>query len=579
MIQKILSLFKAEDRARIYALILFLFIAAMLEMCGVGMIMPFIAIIQSPVIIEQNKWFKLLYDALPVSSYNDFVILFSIIILAFYMVKNVAVGWIIYWQSKFLAKAESEIAADLLDKYLSMPYEQYLSRNTAELVNNTTMETSLLFAGLVKPFFIVISDTLVVAAILLLLMYIAPTATLAAMGTIGICSFLFYITLRARLKNLGRMRQHHREKMVQWVNQGLGSMKEIIVLGRKNFFINSFWKHAYEMIGQQTFYETVVQLPRLIIESFGVIVLVIITIILLKQQGDFLPIISLFAMAAFRLMPAINRITSSATKVRYYNHTLEVLYKDLKGGWAVVSAQAELSTLEPCIWHPEPFSKEILIHDVAYAYPGTEAQVLENMNLVIKKGDSVGIIGASGSGKSTLVDILLGLLPPQHGKVMVDGVDIRKDLLAWRRHISYMPQVVYLTDDTIKNNVALGIPYDEIDEVLVWESLRKAQADNFVRELENGLETFVGERGSRLSGGQRQRIGIARALYNKPDILILDEATTGLDPETELRICNTLKEIAKNITIIAISHQPALISIANKVYRMESGKLTLETNF
>lgn len=569
MIHKIFSLFQAGDKGKIYTLILLLFVAAILEMVGVGMIMPFIYIIQSPTLIEQNKWFKLIYAFFQASSYTNFVILCSLIILAFYMVKNIAAGWIIYWQSKFLAKAESELSVGLLNKYLSMPYEKYLSRNTAELVNNTTMETSMLFAGLVKPFFIVISDTLVVVAILLLLISISPAATLAAITTIGICSCLFYMMLRKRLKNLGRMRQHHREKMVQWVNQSLGSIKEIIILGRKDFFVNRFWNHAYEMIGQQTFYETVTQLPRLIIESFGVIVLVIITIILLGQQGDFLPTISLFAMAAFRLMPAINRITASATKVRYYSHTLSTLYDDLAGQIPLINDKTKNHSI------PISFQKEILIQNISYAYPGTEVQVLQNMNLVIKKGDSVGIIGASGSGKSTLVDILLGLLPPGHGQVIVDGVDINKNLSAWRKQISYMPQTIYLTDDTIKRNIALGIPDDQIDENLIWESLQKAQLDSFVYQLENKLETVVGERGSRLSGGQRQRIGIARALYNKPDILILDEATTGLDPETETRICDTLKDIAKNITIIAISHQPALITIANKVYRMSDGKLNI----
>lgn len=573
MIKNFFALFKAEDKGTIYAITFFLCIAALLEMVGVGLIMPFIALIQSPELVQNNKWAKLAYDASHASSYNSFIIFCSIFILVFYTFKNIAIGWVIYWQSKFLARAESELAVSLLNNYLSMPYEQYLSRNTAELVNNTTMETTMVFTGLVKPLFIVISDALVVLAIMLMLIAISPYATLAAVATIGICSGMFYMLLRSRLKNLGRLRQHHREKMVQWVNQSLGSMKEILVLGRKEFFVNQFWKHAFEMIGQMTFYETVTQLPRLIIESFGVIVLVVITIILLQQQGDFLPTIALFAMAAFRLMPAINRITSSATKVRYYTHTMDVICRDL-GKWSAVSGAETQAT--NAVRNHKPFAKEILIQDISYSYPGTETQVLQGMNLVIKKGDSVGIIGPSGSGKSTLVDILLGLLPPQHGKILVDGADMRNDILGWRRNISYMPQVVYLMDDTIKRNVALGVPDDKIDESLVWESLKKAQADEFVRAQQDGLETFVGERGSRLSGGQRQRIGIARALYNQPEILILDEATTALDPETEQRICNTLKEIARDITIIAISHQPALIDIADRVYRMEKGKLALE---
>ena len=249
MIQKILAIFKREDHAKIYVLILLLCIAALFEMFGVGMIMPFIAIIQSPDIIQKNKWFALAYEVLHAGSYNSFVILLSVLILVFYMVKNIAESWIIYWQSKFLARAESELATRLLDSYLSMPYVSYLQRNTAQLVNNVTMECSMLFAGLLKPFFIVISDTLVVAAILGLLLYISPAATLAAIATIGFCSAVFYIIMRSRLRNLGKLRQHHREQMVQWVNQSLGSIKEVIVRQRKDFFVGRFWRHSFEMIG------------------------------------------------------------------------------------------------------------------------------------------------------------------------------------------------------------------------------------------------------------------------------------------------------------------------------------------
>lgn len=574
MIKKVFSLFIENERIYAYLLVLLLVIAAVLEMFGVGLIMPFIALIQSPDLVEKNKWAKLAFDALRASSYSNFIILCSLVILIFYLVKNLIVGLIIFWQSRFLARSESRLAVGLLSRYLAMPYERFLARNSAELVNNIAVETANLFAGLVKPLFIVISDSLVVVAILCLLIYVAPGATFAAMGSVGICSLIFYLLLRKRLRELGQKRQHHKEQMVQWVNQSLGSLKEIVVLGREKFFIDRFWHHAHEMIGQQTFYETVTQLPRIVIESFGVIVLVLITIILINQQGDFLPTISLFAMAAFRLMPAVNRITSSATKIRYYNHMLDMIYNDYKGLAGSNNFNINNQNSQP----HEGFKKEILIDNIAYAYPGTDKQVLTNLSLLIKKGDSVGIIGSSGAGKSTLIDILLGLLKPQHGNILVDGVDINNNLDNWRKEISYMPQVVYLTDDTIKRNVALGIADEDIDEELVWECLRKAHADEFVRNMENGLETFVGERGGRLSGGQRQRIGIARSLYNKPSILVLDEATTALDPKTEALICKTLKEIATNITVIAISHQPALIAITNRVYTMQDGTLGIVNN-
>jgi len=572
MIKKIFAIFTPEDRTKIYVLIIFLCVAAIFEVFGMFWIMSFVSIIQSPDIIENNRWPKLAYDLLHASSYNNFVILVGLLILTFYMLKNISVSCIIYWQSNFLARAESELATNLLSNYLSMPYENYLQRNNAELVNNATMGTSMLFAGLLTPCFILISDALIVAAILALLIYVAPVAMLATIVTIGICATFFYVMLRGRFKNLGKLVQYHREEMFQLVKKSLSSMKEMTVLQRKEFFVSRVCKHSHEIRDQQACYEAVKQLPRLILESFGMILLVITSIILIKQKIDLLPNIFLFVIAAFRLIPAINRIISSATKVRYYNHTLDVLYKELSqenSGFRIQEGSEQVSGLSS----HKPFINEILIKDISYAYTGSETQVLANMNLVIKKGSSVGIIGASGSGKSTLVDILLGLLVPQNGQVLVDGVDIRHNLAEWRRHISYIPQIVCILDDTIKRNIALSIPDEQIDEILVWDSLRKAQADVFIREMEGGLETVVGENGFRLSSDQRQRIGIARALYNKPDILILDESTTELDAETEAQICETFKEIAQDATVFAISCQPALIEIVDRIYKIEGGKL------
>jgi ABC-type bacteriocin/lantibiotic exporter with double-glycine peptidase domain len=344
-------------------------------------------------------------------------------------------------------------------------------------------------------------------------------------------------------------------------------MKEITVMGRKKFFEDSFTDHASKMAKSQTFYETVIQLPRVVIESFGVIMLIIIMIILMNQGGNFIPTLSLFAMAAFRLMPSINRATACATKVRYYTKTLSNLHKDLETN-ETEQKKSNTSKIK--------FNNEINLNNLTFSYPNTNQEILSNLSLTIKKGSSIGIIGSSGEGKSTLVDIILGLMPLDKGEVSVDGINIRENIKDWHRHISYMPQTVYLTDDTIKHNVALGLNDEEIDENYIWQCLEKAQLADKVKSMPEGLNTMVGEQGTKLSGGQRQRIGIARALYNKPEVLILDEATTALDPETEDKICKTLKEISSDITIIAISHQPKLISITDEVYKLSNGRLAKE---
>jgi len=557
-------MFYAGSGAKLIVLLISMVVAAILEMAGVGLIMPFIAIIDKPEIINENAYLSYIYNLSSVESYKEFLLFFSGLLVVFYIVKNAFLSAIIYWQSAFLSLSEAELSKNILKKYLSMPYLRYINRNSAELVNNISVEVSLLFAGLIKPAFFIISDCFITISIMALLFYVAPVATISVVVLILIVTGLFYLFLRKPLSDLGHSRQYNKEKMVQWINQSLGSMKEIIVSGRSGFFANNFAKHADEMVKTQTFYETVIQMPRIVIETFGVVLLIVVMIVLINSGDNFIPTISLFAMAAFRLMPSINRATSCATKVRYYTKTLNTLHDDMLEIYPPTKKEGAKDV---------SFTGEISLNNIHFGYQAGGDNVLNGVDLKIKKGTSVGIIGPSGEGKSTLVDIILGLIEPLEGAVMVDGVNIRDNLRSWHKHLSYMPQSVYLTDDTIRRNIALGVADDEIDDELLWFSAKQAQLDGFINSQKEGLDTIVGDRGARISGGQRQRIGIARALYNRPDVLILDEATTALDPDTEQRICATLKEIAKDITIIAISHQPALISIADEVYRLKDGML------
>ncbi|MCE3232762.1 MAG: ABC-type multidrug transport system, ATPase and permease component [Rickettsiaceae bacterium] len=563
--KKVRTLFPSNSGRKLVIFVILLLISAVLEMLGVGLIMPLIAIIDKPEIIQSNQWLNMIYANSHTQSYKDFLIWCSVLLIIFYILKNIFTGSILYWQSKFLAKSEAYVSTQLLENYLFMPYEKYISRNPASLVTNINHETTSLFAGYIKPLFIIITDSFIVLSILALLIYVAPFATLAAVGIIGFSGAVFYLPLRKPLSKLGKSRQFHREKMFQWINQSLGSLKEIVVLGRRSFFKESFIKHADETVITQTFYETVTQLPRLIIESIGVITLLTVTIVVLYSTENFLPTLSLFAMAAFRLMPAMNRITSCVAKLRYYSNSLNTIYNDLVN----IDANSVIEDKKPLL-----FTDKIVINNINYAYPSTQKNILKSIYFEIPRFSSIGIIGQSGAGKSTLVDILLGLLLPGSGQITIDGTDLNQCLHSWRKHISYIPQVIYLTDDTIRRNIALGLKDSEIDDNKIWQALEQAELADVIRQMPEGLDTTVGERGIRLSGGQRQRIGIARAFYNEPEVLILDEATTGLDPKTENAICDTLRKMKHKLTMIAISHQPALTAVADKVYVLEKGTLS-----
>lgn len=564
LLKKTLYIFSGHKRKTLVFLILSFVVAAIFEMLGVGLIMPFIAILDKPALLNENTTLKFFFENSGAQDYKGFFIISSILLVIFYIIKNILLGFLTYWQSAFLSKAEGDVASNLLKSYIYMPYKKYLTHNNAELVNNVTIESSMLFAGFIKPLFFIISDLLIVFCIILLLMLVAPIATITAISSTLITAYLFYFLTRKKLKSLGDSRHYHREKMVQWVNQAFGSIKEITILGRRKFFENSFRTHIDETIKIQTFYETVTQLPRLLIETTGVAVVIAVTVVLVSTEDNFLPKLSLFAMAAFRLMPAMQRITTCITKVKYYSKTLDSIYKTLNTN----------NTEETSDSTQLKFNDIIKFNNVSFSYGENTGNVLSEINLDIKKGESVGIIGKSGAGKSTLIDILLGLLKPNSGSVTVDNINIEENLKSWRSKISYMPQSVYLTDDTIKNNVALGVQSDEIDENLVWECLKKANIYDVIEKMPERLESRVGDRGLWLSGGQRQRIGIARALYNKPEILVLDEATTGLDPETEQMICETFIKLSDEITIIAISHQAALTNIAHTVYKLADGVLS-----
>ncbi len=565
ILPKIIDILSFSQKWKLVLLIISMIISALMEMIGVGLIMPFIAILNSPDILTSNKIAYWFYNFTNSDSREEFIIICSIALISFYLAKNLFMGLIIYFQSDFLAKFEANICSSLLSKYLSMPYLKHISRNTSDIVNNITMETSLVFSSLIKPVFFILSDIFVLISIIGLLVFLAPFATMLTFAILIFSVTVFYITLSKPLKNLGASRQYHRQKMIQWVNQSLGSIKEITVLNRKEYFQNSFNDHASKMIKPQTFYEVASQMPWIVIESIGVIMVITIMLILVAKGGDFIPTLSIFAMAAFRLMPSLKRLTACATKVRFHTKSLNSVHTDLFKikSHKTFSENKQLN-----------FTKEISLKNISFKYPKTQKFILNNISLTIKKGISIGIIGPSGEGKSTLIDVILGLLPT-NGEILVDGVNIKENIPSWYKNISYMPQSVYLTDDTIKRNIAFGIKDEDIDEKLVWESLKKAELDKLVKAYPDGINTMVGEQGTKLSGGQRQRIGIARAFYNKPKILILDEATSSLDPATEQKICNTLKSLCNEVTIIAISHQPALIGITDEVYTLKDGKISL----
>ncbi|MCS6794304.1 MAG: ABC transporter ATP-binding protein/permease [Oscillatoriaceae bacterium SKYG93] len=572
--QKLLYLFTTRERWQIAGLFILILIGAGFETLGVGLVLPFIFLLENPQRVQETGLLKWVYQAVGEPELRQFLIWASLGLIGINLLKNAYLTWLNYLQCTFTNNKIVELYSRLFRAYLYSPYTFHLQRNSADLIRNLGSETVMFFSGVLIPGLLAITEVTILGCIALFLLILEPITFLAAAGGIGIATIIFYRMVRQKLSDLGWQRQYHQGQMIRMINHGLGGIKEAKVLGREPFFIDEFEKHNIYSNRALKFYQVVSQLPRFFIETVSIVGVMLIVVFVLAQGRDFsdvIPTISLFAAAAFRLMPSINRILNAVTTMRFSSSSVYVLYQDLMELKPVLNRQVvysrQVAEVQPV------FKKEIALQNVFYRYPGASDNALKGVSLTIPKGTSVGFVGYSGAGKTTIVDVILGLLPPTEGQVLVDGRDIHEDLSAWQRLIGYIPQSIYLCDDTLRNNIAFGIPADEINEDWIESAVESAQLTELVKSLPEGLDTLVGERGVRLSGGQRQRVGIARALYHNPEVLVMDEATAALDNQTEAGVMEAVEKLSGEKTLIIIAHRLSTVKNCERLYFMSQGKI------
>jgi ABC-type bacteriocin/lantibiotic exporter with double-glycine peptidase domain len=406
-----------------------------------------------------------------------------------------------------------------------------------------------------------------IISIAVMLVYVEPIGAICSIGLLAAMSGLFYRLSRKKISNWGIIRQFHDGLRQKSLVEGLGGVKDVKVLGRENFFVHNFSKHNNASYSVGIRMQFLNQAPRIWLELmsvFGLAFVVIIIVMQGKPINSLVPTLTIFVASAFRLIPSITILLTSFQNLRFAKPVVNLLYEEFNNilDFNLNSRSSILS-----------FESEISLENVSFCYEGATKNALEKINLVIKRGESVGFIGSSGAGKSTMVDIILGLLEPQTGFVRLDGFDIRKDVRAWQDKIGYVPQSIFLTDDTLRRNVAFGLNDEDIDELALKRAIKAAQLEDFVEGLELGLNTMVGERGVRISGGQKQRIGIARALYHDPQILILDEATSSLDAPTELEVMKAVNLFHGNKTIIIVAHRLSTLSNCDTIFQLKKGVL------
>lgn len=567
--QKLWYVLNKDQRRAAIMLLGMMLIGMVLEVLGIGLIIPALTLMTQGNLTAKYPLFEPWLNHFGNPSRERVVIVGMLVLVGVYAIKALFLAFLGWQQMKFVYGAQANLSQRLFMGYLRQPYTFHLQRNSAQLIRNVIGEVSSV-TYLILQSVLSVAELLVMLGILTLLLTVEPFGALLVMSTLGLASWGFHHFTRKRILRWGEARLSHEGLRIQHLQQGLGGAKDVKLLGRESEFIDQYHLHNFSSARVEGLQATLQMLPRLWIELLAVIGLAALVLIMIsqgKQLESVLPTLGLFAAAAFRLMPSAARILGSVQNARYHLPSINNLHNE----FCLLDA-----TRNPEHNQPLPFKNALTLDHVSFYYPATETQALRDVSLIIPCGASVGFIGGSGAGKSTLVDVILGLLTPTSGTVIVDGIDIQISLRGWQDQIGYVPQVIFLTDDTLRRNVAFGIPNEQIDEAAVRRAINAAQLDQFVNELPQGLDTMVGERGIRISGGQRQRIGIARALYHDPQVLVLDEATSSLDTATEREVMDAVRALQGNKTLIIVAHRLSTVEHCDCLYLLEQGKVVEE---
>ena len=569
MIKKLNYIFSKTDKIKICLLMVIVVAGSFLELLAVSIFSPFIDLIMNMDSLEESSIMSFLYQVFDFERIEDFLAFLALGIIAIYIIKNVYIILeknIIY---RFSYGIQRTMSTSLLKSYMQEPYTFHLNKNISVLQRSMQEDTDQFTKGIIHIMEMV-AEVCVCVAIGIYLYIVSKSITVIVAGLLLICLAIFSYISKRYSSAWGRKGQQYKSKIYQWMNQSLGGIKEIKVLNREDSFIRHYDSYFAGYVKVLRLNRLIGVVPKYIIEMVcmtGLLLAVIFKIFYgQKNLGEFVPQLAVFAVAAFRLLPSVGRINEHLSAVLYALPSLDLIYNDLREVDQLEIAEKEKDS----DWK---FKNKLEVKNVTYAYPDGDVNVIENANFVIDRGTTVAFVGASGAGKSTMVDILLGLLTPQYGKIYADGMNVYKNLSTWQKEIGYIPQTIYLSDDTIRNNVAFGVDEKEIDEQAVIYALQQAQLFDFVESLPEGLDTFVGDRGVRLSGGQRQRIGIARALYHNPEVLVLDEATSALDNDTETAVMEAIEKLQGHKTILIIAHRLTTIKNADVIYEVGNGKV------
>ena len=616
--KKISYIFNRKQKFQSVLLCIGLFIGAVLELVGVSLIAELVSLISSPEMIHTNRMLSYAYNILGATSDRQFFLYVVIMLILVYLLKNAYLMLMSYIQYTFIYNNQLRLSGRLINCYLKKPYVYHLDNNSAEMIRSIMLDAERFFQLLLTAFS-VLAEMLVSALLCIYLLVVDWMITVSVVVILGLVSGLYLLIFHGKSKENGKISQYNDGKMHQAINQALGAVKDIKILHREKYFVNAFTKRGARKYYAVRNNEVLGQIPKYLIETvcIGAILLVLCVKLYSGESLDnMIPQLAAFAMASFKLLPSVGKVDNYLNLIIFLKPSVDLIYRDIKdtedmNGFLLADADDTSVVDDDKVWSELSISEgkkisddectnekgdasiendsssaassvltgaAIHIEHLSYRYPNTDRDVLDDVDFTIPIGKSIGLVGPSGAGKSTMADVILGILTPTKGRVMFDDMDVHQHPIKWSKMLAYIPQAIFLADETIRSNVAFGIPEEEIDDNKVWKALAEAQLADYVRTLPEGLDTMVGERGVRLSGGQRQRIGIARALYGDPQILVLDEATSALDSETESAVMEAIDSLQGRKTMIIIAHRLTTIQNCQIVYKVDGGTITEATD-
>lgn len=581
LFKKISYIFDRKQKLQLAGLGVMIFIGGLLETLGVGAMIPVVNVLLAPEglleFINKYNILRKLCEIFHIETVNQLTMALLFGMMAIYIIKNLYILFLTYKQNAFITQNRNRMISRVMAEFLNRPYEMYLGADIPTVFRITDGDIPQTFSLILAM--LQLASEVVVSLLIFMVMLLSNVAlTLFVIVVFGLMTLFIVKVFKPRLNRIGARNQAIQSRIAKWRIQATYGLKDVKVLNREEFFVRNYYETGKIGADVARNYAVMNNMPRLLIETVFIVSMLAFIAVYISGGGDmteFATNIAAFAVAAVRVLPSVNRINTYITEIAYTQPSLDFVYENLQEGMKTdamlaqrkANSQSEKLKLED----------RIELNHISFHYPDSEKAIFRDAHMVVPRGKSVGIIGASGAGKSTIVDVLLGLLHAQEGEITCDGVDIFKNYESWLAQVGYIPQTIYLIDESIRDNIAFGIDADKIDEARIWEVLREAQLEEFVQELPEGLDTAIGDRGVRLSGGQRQRIGIARALYNDPEILVFDEATSALDNDTEAAVMDAVNSFHGRKTMIIIAHRLNTIEKCDIIYKVENAKLVETT--